>query len=90
MTTIASVWTHAQFLDGTAIKGPALGLRIAAGNVHNFVDLATGGGAAISDALNGAQTPTMPWARSARLPANAGSSVLLTKIGPFGEPNRTS
>jgi hypothetical protein len=60
MTMVASVWTHAQFIDGTAIKGPALGLRIAAGNVHNFVDLATGGfGAAISDALNSAQTPTM-------------------------------
>jgi hypothetical protein len=26
-----AVWTHAQFLDGTAIKGNALGLRIAAG-----------------------------------------------------------
>jgi len=24
MTTVASVWTHAQFLDGTAIKGHAL------------------------------------------------------------------
>ena len=59
-TTVASVWTHNQFIDGTAIKGPALGLRIAAGNVPNFVDLATGGyGAAISDALNGAQTPTI-------------------------------
>jgi hypothetical protein len=43
MTTIASVWTHAQFLDGTAIRGHALGLRIAAGNVPNFVDLASGG-----------------------------------------------
>ena len=31
MTTIASVWTHAQFFDGAAIKGHALGLRIAAG-----------------------------------------------------------
>ena len=31
MTTVASVWTNAQFLDGTAIKGHALGLRIAAG-----------------------------------------------------------
>ena len=40
MTTVASVWTHAQFLDGAAIKGHALGLRIAAGNVPNFVDLA--------------------------------------------------
>ena len=27
MTTIASVWTHAQFLDDDAIKGNALGLR---------------------------------------------------------------
>lgn len=59
-TTIASVWTHAQFLDGTAIKGDALGLRIAAGNVPNFVDLATGGwGTAIQDSLNSNQTQTM-------------------------------
>ena len=42
MTTVASVWTNNQFLDGTAIKGHALGLRIAAGNVRNFVDLQTG------------------------------------------------
>jgi hypothetical protein len=60
MTTIASVWTHAQFLDGTAIKGNALGLKIAAGNVPNFVDVQTGGwGAAIQDPLNSEQTPTM-------------------------------
>jgi hypothetical protein len=60
LTTIASVWTHAQFLDGTAIKGPALSLRIAAGNVPSFVDLQTGGwGTAIQDSLNGSQTPTM-------------------------------
>ena len=60
MTTIASVWTHAQFLDGTAIKGQALGLRIAAGNVPNFIDLETGGwGSAIQDPLNSSQTPTM-------------------------------
>ena len=60
MTTVASVWTNAQFLDGAAIKGPALSLGIAAGNVPNFVDLATGGwGAAIQDPLNGGQTPTM-------------------------------
>jgi hypothetical protein len=60
MTTVASVWTNAQFLDGTAIKGPALSLRIAAGNVPNFVDLQTGGwGAAIQDPLNSGQTPTM-------------------------------
>ena len=60
MTTVASVWTHAQFLDGAAIKGPALSLRIAAGNVPNFVDLATGGyGTAIQDAINSTQTQTM-------------------------------
>ena len=60
MTTVASVWTHAQFLDGEAIKGNALGLKIAAGNVPNFVDLQTGGwGSAIQDPLNSGQTPTM-------------------------------
>jgi len=60
MTTVASVWTNAQFLNGSAIKGHALGLKIAAGNVPNFVDLQTGGwGTAIQDPLNGSQTPTM-------------------------------
>ena len=60
LTTVASVWTNAQFLDGTAIKGQALGLHIAAGNVPNFVDLQTGGwGGAIQDPLNSGQTPTM-------------------------------
>jgi streptogramin lyase len=60
MTTVASVWTHAQFLDGTAIKGNALGLKIAAGNVPNFINLETGGwGTAIQDSLNSAATPTM-------------------------------
>ncbi len=60
MTTIASVWTNAQFLDGAAIKGPALSLSIAAGNAPNFVDLQSGGwGAAIQDPLNSGQTPTM-------------------------------
>ncbi len=43
MTTIASVWTNNQFITSTAIKGPPLALRIAAGNVLNFVDLTTGG-----------------------------------------------
>src|SRR5690242_2127380 len=43
LTTIASVWTHAQFLDGAAIQGNAIGLHIAAANVPNLVDLTTGG-----------------------------------------------
>ena len=60
MTTIASVWTHAQFLDDDAIKGNALGLKITAGNVPHFVNLGTGGwGEAIQDPLNSGQTPTM-------------------------------
>ena len=59
-TTVASVVTHNQYIDGTAIKGSPLALRIAAGNVPNFVDLSTGGfGATIQDPLNSSQTPTM-------------------------------
>ncbi len=60
LTTIASVWTHNQFIDGTAIKGLPLQLKITAGNVPSFVDLATGGwGTTIQDPLNSGQTPTM-------------------------------
>ena len=52
-TTIASVWTSAQFLKGDVLSGTALGLRIAAGNVPNFVNLETGGyGDTIQDAIN--------------------------------------
>src|SRR5215510_9416259 len=59
-TTVASVWTGAQFLEGEVLSGTKLGLRIAAGNVPNFVDLSTGGyGTTIQDALNSGQTPTM-------------------------------
>jgi len=60
MTTVASVWTHNQFIDGTAIRGHALGLKIAAGNVPSFVDLQTGRwGATIQDAINSTQSTTM-------------------------------
>jgi len=59
-TTVASVWTNAQFLVDSTLQGQPLSLRIAAGNVPNFVDLSTGGwGGAIQDPLNGGQTPTM-------------------------------
>jgi hypothetical protein len=59
-TTLASVWTSAQFLEGDVLCGHPLGLRIAAGNVPNFVDLTTGGyGSTIQDGLNSGQTPTM-------------------------------
>ena len=60
MTTVASVWTNAQFLNGAVLKGHPLGLKIAAGNVPSFVDLQTGGwGTTIQDPLNSSQTPTM-------------------------------
>jgi len=60
LTTVASAWTAAQFLNGTALSGNALGLRIAAGNVPNLVDLQTGGlGPVIQDPLNSSQTPTL-------------------------------
>ena len=42
-TTVASVFTAARFIDGEAISGHALGLRIAAGNAPNLVDPVTGG-----------------------------------------------
>lgn len=94
-TTIASAWTNAQFLDGAAIKGYALGLRIAAGNVPNFVDLTTGGyGATIQDAINSTQTPTMAnFATLASLmagcttqvKADACSSFFAAATGPDGK-----
>jgi len=60
LTTVASAWTAAQFLDGTALRGNELGLRIGAGNVRNLVDLQTGGlGAVIQDPLNSSQTTTL-------------------------------
>src|SRR5208283_3249137 len=100
MTTVASVWTHAQFLEGTTIKGHALGLRIAVGNLPNFVDVETGGwGGAIQDPLNSGQTPTMAnFATLAdllsgcvnRVKADACSSLFAAATPPGGEaPNNT-
>ncbi len=60
LTTVASVWTGAQFLKGEVLSGHALGLKIAAGNVPNLVDLTTGGwGPAIQDPLNSTQTTSL-------------------------------
>jgi streptogramin lyase len=60
LTSVASVWTGAQFLNGIVLSGKALGLRIAAGNVPNLVDLETGGlGPVIQDPLNSSQTATL-------------------------------
>jgi hypothetical protein len=96
MTTVASVWTNVQFLVGATLKGPALGLRIAAGNVPNFVDLSTGGwGEAIQGPLNSSQTPTMAnfatladllSACVTRVTPNACSSLFAAATPPGGGP----
>ncbi|QDV67668.1 Virginiamycin B lyase [Rosistilla carotiformis] len=60
LTTIASAYTTAQFLHDGALRGNATGLRIAAGNVPNLVDLETGAhGPVIVNALNGPRTTTL-------------------------------
>ena len=60
LTTVASTFTAARFIDGEAISGNPLGLRIAAGNVPNLVDPVTGGwGKVILDPLNSTQTTTL-------------------------------
>lgn len=43
LTTVASAFTAARFIDGETISGNTLGLRIAAGNTPNLVNLETGG-----------------------------------------------
>src|SRR5215471_393685 len=100
MTTVASVWTNAQFLVGATLKGPALGLRIAAGNVPNFVKFSTGGwGEAIQGPLNSGQTPTMATfatladllsACVTRVTPNACSSLFAAATPPgWGAPTNT-
>ena len=53
LTTVASAFTAARFINGESISGNPLGLRIAAGNAPNLVDPATGGwGKVLLDPLN--------------------------------------
>ncbi len=60
LTTVASVFTSARFIDGTAISGNPLGLRIAAGNAPNLVDPATGGwGHVVLDPINSTENTTL-------------------------------
>jgi hypothetical protein len=60
LTTVASTFTAARFINGEAISGNLLGLRIAADNVPNLVDPQTGGwGKVILDPLNSTQTTTL-------------------------------
>jgi hypothetical protein len=60
LTTVASTFCAARFINGEAISGNALGLKVAAGNVPNLVDLATGKwGKVLLDPLNSTQTSTL-------------------------------
>lgn len=59
LTTVASVWTSAQFLDGDQVVGNAVGVRNAAANVRNLIDIETGDlGAVLMDGVN-VQTTTL-------------------------------
>jgi hypothetical protein len=60
LTTVASVFTSARFINGESISGNPLGLRIAAGNAPNLVDPVTGKwGKVLIDPLNSSMTTTM-------------------------------
>jgi hypothetical protein len=53
LATIATIWTHAQFIEGSSIAGNPVGLRAAARNVPNLVDLRTGRlGSVVLDTAN--------------------------------------
>ena len=59
-TTVASAFTAARFIQGESISGNPLGLRIAAMNVPNFVNLQTGSwGSVIIDGLNLTRSTTL-------------------------------
>jgi hypothetical protein len=60
LTTVASAYVAGRFITGDAISGNPLGLKIAVGNVANFVNLATGAwGDTLLDPLNSTQTTTL-------------------------------
>jgi streptogramin lyase len=60
LTTVASVFTSARFIDGTALSGNKLGLRIAAGNAPNLVDPETGSwGDILLDPINSTENTTL-------------------------------
>jgi hypothetical protein len=60
LTTVASVFTAARFINGEAISGHPVGLRIAARNAPNLVDPTTGKwGKVLLDPLNSSMTTTM-------------------------------
>ena len=60
LTTVASAYTAARFINQTSISGNLLGLKIAAGNAPNLVDPVTGTwGKVLIDPLNSYVTATL-------------------------------
>lgn len=60
LTTVASVFTSARFIDGVKISGNPLGVQIAAHNAPNLVNPMTGKwGKVVLDSLNSTQNTTL-------------------------------
>ena len=60
LTTVASAFSNARFINGDGISGNPLGLKIAARNVPNLVAPVPGGwGKVLLDPLNSSQTATL-------------------------------
>ncbi len=60
LTSVASAFTAARFINGEGISGNPLGLRIAAGNAPNLVNPKTGSwGKVLLDPLNSTQTTAL-------------------------------
>ncbi|MDX2381739.1 MAG: NHL repeat-containing protein [Acidimicrobiia bacterium] len=60
LSTIASIWTNSQFIDGDTISGNDVGLVAAARNIPNLVDLESGGlGEVVQTGWNGNHTNTL-------------------------------
>ncbi|MEZ4690268.1 MAG: hypothetical protein R3A12_08820 [Ignavibacteria bacterium] len=60
LTTVASAFTAARFINGESVSGNLLGLKIVAGNTPNLVDPVTGKwGKVLLDPLNSTQNTTL-------------------------------
>ena len=60
LTTVASAFTSAQFIQGNSISGNPLGLRIAAGNAPNLVNPTDGTwGSVLIDPINSTENTTL-------------------------------
>ena len=89
ITTVASVWTHAQFIDGTRSRA----MRSASDRGRKRAELRRSGnrrlGAPIQDPLNSGQTPTMAnFATLADLFAGCATRVTPMRAASCSRPRR--